>query len=394
MTCGLVLAGGGARGAYEIGALAELLPVLEERGEPMEVIVGTSIGAVNAGYLAANAHRPVQQVVDDGVARWQALRLKQIIASPWAPRGIGRLVRYLLQVAGVPGVQLDAILNPSPIKRTLRGLVDVGQIASNIDAGELQVAAVAATSNRSGLSVVFHHGGQSPREDRARGIEYVPVRLEDDHIRASAALPVLFPAVEVNEPPSAKGWYFDGGTRLNTAIRPALALGAKRIVIVGPNAILAREQEELAGGRRPDVFEGASHVLQGLFADPVAQDVRELGAYNAFAMASPRGRHADAIPYIFVAPQKRNEIGEQAAEVFRDRYATFRGFFRAPRLSALGRTLGGGADPIHGELLSYIFFAREFADRLIKMGRRDARCWLAREHDDGPWRTRPLADDR
>jgi NTE family protein len=368
MTCGLVLAGGGARGAYEIGVLAELLPVLADRGEQVDIVVGTSIGAVNAGFLAARAGSPVKEVVDEGVAAWSQLELDQIITSPLLPR-----------------LHRDSLLDPSPIEETLHRLVDVDRIATNVAAGAITAAAVVATANATGRSVVFHHGGPDVPRDRTRDIEYVPTTLRREHIRASAALPTLFPAVEITEPADAAGWYFDGGTRLNAPIKPARALGADRIIIVGLNAIAARDRSRGQPEGKPDLFEGASHVLQGLFNDPLAADVRELGERNAH----PRGDDV-VIPYIFVAPLERTGIGDVAAEVFRERYGRVRDLFRHPGLAALGRLLGGGEDAIHGELLSYLFFAPAFATRLIAMGRADARRWLEADHDDGPWRTRPL----
>jgi NTE family protein len=369
MTCGLVLAGGGARGAYEMGALAELLPALERNGDTIDIVVGTSIGAVNAGFLAALAGSPASEVVEKGIDAWSTLELDQIIASPLLPR-----------------LHRDALLDPSPIEQTLERLVDVDRIASNVAARRIEAAAVVATSNASGGSVVFHAGGPDVPRDRKRDIEYVPTALGRQHIRASAALPALFPAVEITEPADAAGWYFDGGTRLNTPIKPALALGADRVIIVGLNSIIARDRPGGPQGK-PDMFEGASHLLQGLFNDPLAADVRELADRNDH----PRGDD-EVIPYIFVAPLGRTQIGDVAAQVFRDQYGHLRDFFRHPGIAAFGRLLGGGEDAIHGELLSYLFFAPQFAHRLIAMGRADARRWLDAEHDGGPWRTRPLPE--
>jgi NTE family protein len=357
MTCGLVLAGGGARGAYEMGVLAELLPKLDTK---IDIVVGTSIGAVNATFLAARADDAVGDVVEAGVDAWSKLQLKDIIRS-------------------VPHLSRDALLDAAPIERTLERLVDVGQIERNVTGGDLTAAAVVATASATGRTVVFHCGG-NPKEvdDRRRDIHYAATPLGYGHIRASAALPALFPAVEVTAPPGAEGWYFDGGTRLNTPIKPAIELGADRVVVVGLSSIAPRDppQEDQS---RPDVFASASHVLQGLFDDQLTADMRELTDRNA----RPRRDDDKVIPYIFVAPQTRGAIGDAAAEVFREDLGRFRDLLHDPGLGVLGRLVHGGEDAIHGELLSYLFFDPTFADRLMQMGRDDAARTLA----EGLWRT-------
>ena len=102
------------------------------------------------------------------------------------------------------------------------------------------MAGVVATSALTSRSVVFHSGGDSPAPDHRREIDYVATRLLADHVLASAAIPAIFPAAHVEQPPIAAGWYFDGGTRLNTPIKPALKLGAERMVVVALTSLGAR----------------------------------------------------------------------------------------------------------------------------------------------------------
>src|ERR671934_3072183 len=116
---GLVLAGGGARGAYEMGALSVLLPVLEERGERPRVIVGTSVGALNAAFLAATAQLPAKEAVEDGVRAWTQIRFEQVLDHLGSPGALRRLVRYVGQFLGLPGARLEALLDPTPLRATL-----------------------------------------------------------------------------------------------------------------------------------------------------------------------------------------------------------------------------------------------------------------------------------
>ena len=397
---GLVLAGGGARGAYEIGALSVLLPALEARGERPEVIVGTSVGALNAAFLAATAERPVEEVVARALAIWDGIRFEQVLAHLGSPGALQRLMRYVGQFLGVPGARLEALLDPTPLRATLERLVPFDAIERNVATGVVRSAAVVATSALTSRSVVFHRGGGSPARDDARGIDYVEVPLAEEHVRASSAIPGAFPAVEVTTPERARGWYGDGGTRLNTPIKPALALGAKRVVVVALNAIgrptrsqPLNQPQPLAGPHRPDALEGAGALMQAVLVDPLAHDVATLATVNALVGAADGDRPAgkQTVPYIFVAPQERDAIGRLAQQVFREHYADLADTLRARDLAFLGRAVAGGSDPAHGELLSYLFFAPAFACRLITLGRADAERWLAEPHDDGPWQVRPLS---
>ncbi|HEX4805538.1 MAG TPA: patatin-like phospholipase family protein [Conexibacter sp.] len=398
---GLVLAGGGARGAYEIGALSVLLPALEARGERPQVIVGTSVGALNAAFLAATAERPVAEVVERGLAIWREIRFEQVLDHLGSPSALRRLMRYVGQFLGVPGARLEALLDPAPLRGTLARVVPFDAIERNVATGVVRSAAVVATSALTSRSVVFHHGGASPARDDARGIDYVETRLTEEHVRASAAIPGAFPAVEVRAPERARGWYGDGGTRLNTPIKPALALGAERVIVVALNALgrptaTAKtppgEPQPIAGSHRPDALEGAGQLLQAVLVDPLAHDVTTLASVNALVGAAPQDELAGRrqVPYVFVAPQERDAIGRLAQRVFKEHYGDLADTLHARDLAFLGRAVAGGSDPAHGELLSYLFFAPAFASELIALGRADAERWLAARHDDGPWRVGPL----
>jgi NTE family protein len=380
----LVLSGGGARGAYEVGVLSELLPELEQRGETPSIVVGTSVGAFNTAFLAANAHRPAADALADGVRLWHELGWGDSLAPIGMVGAEPVRRRILAQVLGVRRTRIHALLDPTPLEATLARIVDFDQVERNVERGVLESAAVTTTSALTGRTVVFHAGGESPEHDAVRQIDYVATPLTSEHVRASGAIPALFPAVHVASPARARGWYFDGGTRLNTPIKPALELGADRVVVIGLNSI-APGPEQLAGPRQPDVYEASAQVMQALLIDRLSDDMRELAAENV-----PDGDGARLIPYIFVAPQKRDEIGDIAARVWREHYSGARGLLRGRDVALLGRFVAAGDDAVHGELLSFLFFSPEFSRELIELGRSHARDWLAAPHEDGPWQTGPL----
>src|SRR3954447_16227841 len=349
----LVLAGGGARGAYEVGALSVLFPALDEAGLRPRIVVGTSVGAVNGAYVASRAHEPVARVIAEGEEIWRELSWDQVARPLASPGALERLALYLGEVAGVPGAEVSALLDPAPLAETLSERVSFEQLHRNVADGHLAAAAVVGTSALTSRSVVFHDGGEPPSHDPIRGIDYVATPLEEEHARASAAIPGLFPAVRVERPGPAAGWYFDGGTRLNTPIQPALALGADRVVIVALNSIAA-PPARLAGDDRPDALEGAAQLLQAVLVDPLVHDVRTLAMVNelidaAGASGELAGRRR--VPYVIVAPRERDAIGKVALRVFRDRSSTPGAPLHSPNVALLGRLLAGGRDPAHGELL-------------------------------------------
>lgn len=108
------------------------------------------------------------------------------------------------QVLGIRGARLTSLLDPGPLHRTMRGWVDFAQIEANLRSGDVDAAAVVATSALTGRSVVFHCGAARPEADARRGIDYVPTPLGEEHVLASSAIPVAFPAIHVSEPEFAR----------------------------------------------------------------------------------------------------------------------------------------------------------------------------------------------
>ena len=385
----LVLAGGGARGAYEVGVLAALAPALAARGEQPDIIIGTSIGALNGAFIASRAHEPLEQTATDGVEMWRELRFSDALRPLVSPSELGRLLGAAATLARLPGAGLHGLLDPSPLFGTLERLVDFKRLARNVEDGTLTTAAVVATAYSTTRSVVFHHGGPPLGLDLARAIDYIATPLAPEHVLASAAIPGAFPAVEIKRPREANGWYGDGGVRLNAPLKPALELGADRVVVIGLNSSLTADEAPA----RPDAIDGAAQLLQVVLGDQIADDVATLAAVNETLVPTgssagrARSRHAGrrTIPYIFIAPSDRLAIGRLARDVYKRHYAGIGGLLRNTDLALLGRIVSAERNAIHGELLSYLFLAREFIEELIALGRRDGERWLEQRHDAGLW---------
>jgi NTE family protein len=415
---GLVISGGGARGAYEAGVLSVLAPVMEARGELPTIFVGTSVGAINSAYIAATRHLPAEKALAGGLERWSDMRKGQVIRPILGRQVPLTVLRYAGEILSLPGVRLPSLLDPKPLERNLPDWIDWKMLHKNVRSGLVETVAIVTTAASTGRTVAFVESAKPPKLHRSHVIDYVPAKLSDEHVRASAAIPILFPPIRIESPSEARGWYFDGGTRLNTPIKPALDLGANKLIVIGMDAVTEVPHDP---GRHesgpPDFGDGALHVLHGMLVDPVVEDMRILGNINMFfangdtpngerrkregrrrndgSEAARRYREARGkppyrrVPYIFIAPEKRGAIGELATEVFRSRYGGWKGL-RSPDFQILNRLIGGDS-PTHGELLSYLFFDSEFVEELIEMGKRDARKWLdSAPGPEDPWQVEPL----
>ena len=389
-TIAAVLPGGGARGAYEIGAMSVLLPALEERGERVTIWCGTSVGAINAAALGSLAHLSAARQVEEAVRLWDEFHKQDVIAPIAGIGGVRTLVRLLGHALGFPGVGLASLLDPAPLGASLERWIDWNQLARNVQSEVVRAACVVATSMSTGDPVAFVASQQGAPRHADDTIRYVETRLREEHVRASAAIPLLFPTVEVTTPRAARGHYADGGTRLNSPIKPALNLGADKVIVIG------LEPFAPAGGRPspprgPSIADVAANVLDGLLVDQVAQDLRRLATINSFfvedaitgTLHSPRAYRLARghtpyrpISYALVAPGRRGAIGRVAESTFKRRYGGVRGL-RDIDYVVMARMLGGSTHA-RGELLSFLLFDHVFITELLDMGRRDALRWLRR----------------
>jgi NTE family protein len=399
----LVLPGGGVRGAYEAGALSVLLPALEQRGERATIYCGTSVGAINAAVFASRAHLPVADQVDDALEHWRGMRKRHVIRSVVGPRLGLTALRYLGDMLEVPGVRLSGLLDPAPLKASLERWVDWLALHRNVRERRVHAVSVVASSLSRGRPVAFvETRGPLPPRSPSEDLRFLPVRLSGEHVRASAAIPLLFPPVEVTAPIPARGHYLDGGTRLNTPIKPALALGADRVIVIGFEPFTTAEGQAPQGDA-PRLSDVAANVIDGLLVDQVGDDIQRLVAINSFFSEQAPGGPSTAarayrrsrgrppfrrVSYALVSPQRRGELGEVADRVFNERYGGLGGL-RSPDYPFLTRVMGGRTRS-RGELLSFLLFDPVFVYELIELGRRDAQRWLDRH--PGFWCADPAHD--
>lgn len=378
---GLVVAGAGARGAYEAGALSELLPWMATVGPPPRVLVGTSAGALNVVTLAGLAHLAPGEATDRLVDAWASVELNDVFGLAG---GIETGLRYIGQLAGLP-IRLPSLLDTERLRKRLNDWLPWESLHRNIADGRVDAVAVTTTSVTTGGTVVFVEKNPSvplPGDDVGRNITYVETRLDVEHVVASAAVPMVFRPVRINAPQRWRGWYVDGGLRLNAPLKPALAFGCVRLGVVAtqpmtsatsppPRAYRRTAGEPPTDGPQPDVYAVAALALRVLLADRMIEDMHRLSERN---FPEFPGRCIDVL---FAGPpaDRRGDISALADDVFHDRYAGLGGA-RNPPMWLLSRLFGGDPDD-HGNLLSYLFFDPAFTCRVAELGRTHARLQLS-----------------
>lgn len=390
----LGLDAGGARSAYQVGVLEALLPALDERGQRPDIIVGTSAGALLAAAVASTAHLPVhEQTVALRSVLFEVTK-KNVIRALWkqVPNVV---VRYVSETLGMSRLQLRGLFSTAPLTQTLTRVLDWDALHRNIDSGTIQTLAVTATAVRTGRVTVFTEtsvGGDLPEAPDEHHRIYERTRLQVEHLMASAAIPVLFPSVEIHEPARAAGWYVDGATRRRHPFAPPIELGADRVCMIGTGSLNPTRSDDVKDQVPVDIADGVAALLGAVMEDPLRYDVSQLVRQNQWAadpeLKDPIDRHREqdgrppmrVVPHIAIAPDRGHEIAAIAMEVFRGNHRGPAATALDPDLQIIYRLLGSNS-PLQGEMMSYLMFDVDFFTEVADLGRRDGEAWLA-DHPD------------
>ncbi|HEX7889125.1 MAG TPA: patatin-like phospholipase family protein [Ramlibacter sp.] len=364
---GLVLMGGGARTAYQVGVLGAVASLLRLQpagsGDfPFQVLVGTSAGALNAGYLASSASRGLA-ALDELRRFWSELHCEavyQLEAPLWM-----RFSRLLAAVKLWGHARArGAVLDTMPLVDTLHRRISLAGIEASLAAGAIDAVAVTASSYTTGVHWTFCQSASDRQPETwtrpGRRAAFEPLTIE--HLMASSALPFLFPATPLWVD-GRREYFGDGSMRQISPLSPAIRLGAGRILVIGVG------QSERAGpggpnGHEPGLGGIAGHAMASVFHDTLQADVEQTQRLARTLHGLPR-EVAALLPYRpidVLAIQPSESLDALAREHLKLLPASVR---RA--LGGLGALNDAGAG-----LASYLLFEPAFVQDLVALGERDA----------------------
>lgn len=371
----LVLMGGGARTAYQVGVLQALAAMLRQRPSahktfPFQILVGTSAGALNATFLASCATRGLD-AFEALATFWQRTRSRDVYSlklSRWA-RWLDSRSRLAAAFNLSRSIrQQGALLDNLPLVDTLHRAVSLSGIEASLASGTLDVLAVTASSYSSGIHWTFCHTLQDAAgrawKRPGRMVEFQPITIE--HLIASSAIPFIFPATPLWVDGHCE-FFGDGSMRQISPLSPAVHLGARQVMVVGVSQPQRAAFVPQASGKSPGLGGIAGHAMASVFHDTLQADVEQAQRINKTLATLPPGvaDSMDLHPLEVLAIQPSQSLDALAQAHTDELPPSLRQALRG--LGALDHRTGGGA-----ALASYLLFEPAFVHALIALGHQDA----------------------
>src|SRR5262245_3554672 len=388
----IVLSGGGARGAYEAGALHFVLGELPKRlgyVPRFDVYSGTSVGAVHTCFLAAHADDPaagVRTLVDV----WRNMAFSRVysfgLGDAWS------FSKSLLSFVSGSGVstegkmRLHGLLNTTPLEKLVVEGVPWARLHRNVRTGRFSAVCVSATEVATGRTVSFieHHGPDAPTWTNDAQLVARPARIAPEHALASAAIPFLFPTVRIGDT-----FYCDGSLRQQTPLAPALRLGSNRVLVVGLRHGRPVSLNEPVAEERVEQVKSAAFlfgkVLDALLIDRLEYDLAQMRLVNRILRAGVELYGDEHLERVNEQVKKQRGLGFRIVEDCLIRPSRDIGAIAAehvararakPDRSLLGRLaftlLTRGSPENEADLMSYLLFDGDYASELMELGRSDA----------------------
>ena len=356
----IVMTGGGARAAYQIGvlkAISELLPA--GAPSPFTIICGTSAGAINAASLAAKSDH-----FKNSVRRmhfvWSNFSSDQVFRTDIL--GIIKTGGHWLLSMMLGGLGKHSpiyLLDRTPLRKLLEKYIDSSMFQSAIDKKTLHALSINATGYSSHQSVAFYHGHSSIKNWKRAQRLGVSARITVDHLMASSAIPFLFSPVKLN-----REFFSDGSIRQTAPISPALHLGADRVLVIG-NHQTESKLERISNPKPPTLGEIAGHTLNSVFLDSLDADIERLQRINktiSLIGDSKREKHGIALRQVEVQViSPSDDIGKMAADHAHELPWSIKTLLRS--IGAYSKT--------DSSFMSYLLFEKGYCNALINLGYED-----------------------
>jgi len=358
----LVLTGGGARAAYQVGVLRCLARHLPEVG--LDVITGVSAGAINAAFVASRS-APLAKVIDELSEVWRNLQLKDVIRidSRSLARNVFGWGGKLISGGSAVAPRVRGLVDTTPLRELLQRLFpsnekgEIAGIAENIVRCHPRAVAMTTLDYTTGKTVTWVDGCdiETWKRPLRRGVRE-PLTI--DHIMASASLPLVFPAVRLG-----KHWFGDGGIRLSAPLSPALHLGATRMLAISTHyakTVSEADEPQIAGYPPPAQILG--QLMDAIFLDVMDEDTLRLQRSNEFLLDLPPELRRGYRPIDFTVIRPSQDIGAMAGEYEPQLPRQFR---------FLTRSLGT-RETSNADFMSLFMFVPEYLERLMAIGEADA----------------------
>ncbi len=358
---GLLLSGGGARAAYQVGVLRGIQDILyHTHRNPFDIICGVSAGAINATVLAAHAShyrlglRRLEQV-------WSNFSCDLVFRTDFAGLMLqsGRYLSAMLRSPTHKGMPL-ALLNNRPLRELLKQKVPLSGIAKAVSRGDLYAACITASSFATGESVSFFQGHPEIQQwDRHRRLGRRAL-IGVNHLMASSAIPLIFPPAKISN-----SYYGDGSVHFLSPLSPAVHLGADRLLIISVDPV-NNDLQEHKTNECPTMAEVAGHVFDSVLVDSLESDLERLKRVNKTLplidpeKAKQAGHSLKPIEPLVIAP--REELYYEAGQYFKHLPPILRFFMERVGIN----------DESGQSVLSYLMFDHHYTQRLIEIGYQDA----------------------